>query len=267
MMHQEPESEHRDADEKKNKPYNKNMLNRISKVMQFLDRHSGGLSALGTLVIAIFTGVLAIATYKLKQLGDKQSGDVEQSIAIARISAETARLTMYASVRANLTVTNISLGFLTGGPQNSAEIRTIISNGGRATGYIKKAVIILVIAPGSVVLPDSPNYSAPEDPTFIVAIAPGVPFQKPAEKIQPRNARFEPVILTDDQINRIQTGVDRLFVYGFLRYEDDSTAMGEGSTTSGFCVTYARGSIPQFGTGVPLVSCGYTAYLYNRKDS
>jgi hypothetical protein len=62
-------------------------VDRVLWFFRLLDEHHGIVTAFGTLVIAIFTVVLAIATYQLKKLGQKQASDIDRSIAITEKAA------------------------------------------------------------------------------------------------------------------------------------------------------------------------------------
>lgn len=66
-------------------------MERVRWFFDFLDTHNGVVTAFGTLIIALFTGFLAIATIELKKLGEQQAHDVTESLKVSRDAAKAAK--------------------------------------------------------------------------------------------------------------------------------------------------------------------------------
>jgi hypothetical protein len=89
-----PENEGGDAHEQPAKPYHNKRWDKIASgvrwFIELLDTYNGVVIAFGTLVIAAFTVVLAIATLELKHLGEKQAEDTSTLARAALQQAEAA---------------------------------------------------------------------------------------------------------------------------------------------------------------------------------
>jgi hypothetical protein len=149
-LSQPPEHKGRNADdqdvESKDQGVGHKIVDWILWFLRLLDQHNGIVTALGTLIIAVFTIVLAIATYELKKLGEKQARDMKASIAVADSAAKAAEESakhLRNAERPYLTPFDPELRFFeraisptdhTGG---YVEVHLDITNIGKGVGFIK----------------------------------------------------------------------------------------------------------------------------------
>ena len=152
------------------------------------------ISAVGTLVIAIFTGVLGIFTVSL-------AGSTKRAARAAESAAKTADKSIELSESASITVETWTVE--NWGTQQPT-FKFHIFNSGKNTAEI---IEIVCRAPILLELPEAPNYTdAPRSPVAIIAT--GI---RSESTVQPA--------VSPEQIAAIEAGTVTLFVYGKITFK------------------------------------------------
>ena len=148
------------------------------------------------------------------------------------------------SERAFLSVAGVSIdGGLPKAGDPTPHVVMQIKNSGRNTAFVDR--VLLDEAYGlNGPLSQKPNYKDETDP--------GVPPPIPADTTVPRNNHL-PKTFTQDEIDAVKAGKNRLALFGYITYTD--TFWLFGSRTTGFCYTYSP-DVSQ------LATCPERAYTY-----
>lgn len=198
-------------------------------VMRVIDKHSGTLVALATIILAIFTFFLWRSTHKLWIVTKKQSKDNQKSLFITKESSEATKKivsTMEANARMQLRA-YLSVAPLACVPQDKTtgwkhEVRMIIHN----TGYTPAHTVNFSICARVMdfPLPDDFELSLPiQEHTAAGHIAHGQQFFIVASLED---------FISDQKLEEIVKGNgQKLYVYGTVKYKD---VFGEEHYTN-FC--------------------------------
>ncbi len=118
-----------------------------------------------------------------------------------------------------------------------------IKNGGRNTAFVDRTILDLYYGP----MPEKREYI--EEAQF------SAPPPIPADGSVPRNdIMILPKAFTQDEIDGIKSGKNRMSLAGYITYSDTFWLFGK--KTTGFCFTYYPADTSQ------LVTCPERAYTY-----
>jgi hypothetical protein len=215
--------------------------------------------AVATVWLAIFTGVLAIATVRLwnstahlAKIAAEQSRDMKYSIAAAETSARAAELSARATVGVELPIVFLqridvmgkgySPGVIPSLPPAPSEIWVWFKNYGRTP-----AILLHLFIDWDVIsrLSDEPDYQRLYPLDGVI---------EPGDTFEFRTA--SDVIFDQAQIEAANRGTERFWVYGYLAYVD----FVRNQHRVGFCAVWASVKDGPF----HLMQAGTDKYIYQK---
>jgi hypothetical protein len=229
-MDEPPVDSDRQADESRAEQKNRNIFGKfvcgLKWFVRMLDRHDGLVTAFGTLVIAVFTVVLALATIELKRLGEKQSSDMESSVAATRDAAIATSKAADAAVEANElarqanrpwlgAVSVVVVPSVTSGKPVTVTLN--VTNAGKTAARIDSLVCASQIANG----PPAEGTELTLDAARLVAASRSIVV--PGQAV---SCPFKVEALKPDEIGRIglSYGSYGFYVLGLVHYTDLTTS-------------------------------------------
>lgn len=198
----------------------------------FLETHSGAISALSAIFIAVFTYTLWRATTRLWRVSQRHAEHLEQSVAIARVNAETASVSATAADRHARAAIGAARPFVylskferVGIRENSFHILATFTNYGKSPAFRIKIGMGHTFAQN---LPRQPKYHETEIAGTVI---------EPGGSLE--HTPLWRIVISDKIRQETSDNKGNIFIWGRIAYQD---YMG-GSTDMGFCYAYHAGII------------------------
>lgn len=128
-------------------------------------------------------------------------------------------------------------------------------NGSRTPAFISEGNVTYLFLKKDVPLPVEPPYVDGAENAIVGPILGGAPLRG-AVPLTDKNKH--PLILTQSDLDALNAGAFRLYIFGWIKYADDFSVFGP--KTNGFCGVYNPGQPPDNAFN----NCGRPAYVYSR---